>query len=68
MVHMTMRSVKPSCLSVSAHTRAAGPADKVTIKEEDNIEKQTLKDDAANNSLKELDLLYAGEKHTDLSQ
>lgn len=25
MVHMTMRSVKPSCLSVSAHTRAAGP-------------------------------------------
>lgn len=27
MVHMTMRSVKPSCLNVSAHTRPAGPAE-----------------------------------------
>lgn len=26
MVQMTMRSVKPSCLRVSAHTRPAGPA------------------------------------------
>lgn len=25
MVHITMRSVNPSCLSVSAHTNAAGP-------------------------------------------
>ena len=29
MVHMTMRSVKPSCRSVSAHTRPAGPAEAI---------------------------------------
>lgn len=31
MVHMTMRSVKPSCRSVSAHTRAAGPAEAINV-------------------------------------
>ena len=40
MVHMTMRSVKPSCLSVSAHTKAAGPAD---TKEEHNSENEKVK-------------------------
>lgn len=39
MVHMTMRSVKPSCLSVSAHTRPAGPTEMFNAKKENNIEK-----------------------------
>lgn len=41
-VHMTMRSVKPSCLSVSAHTRPAGPAERFTTKEENNIEEDRI--------------------------
>ena len=55
MVHMTMRSVKPSCLSVSAHTRPAGPSHAVTIKEEVDIERETVKDAAANKSQIQLD-------------
>lgn len=31
MVHMTMRSVKPSCLNVSAHTRPAGPVETLDL-------------------------------------
>lgn len=43
-VHMTMRSVKPSSLSVSAHTKPAGPASKLTKTDAHNIAKKKLKE------------------------
>lgn len=42
-VHMTMRSVKPSCLSVSAHTKPAGPASKLTKTDAHNIARMKLR-------------------------